>query len=198
MLGPLRAGSRGPADQHLSSGLGWHCPSAVSIPGQAGGVGTCQLEPAQVRVPACPGVFLLPPDVPAARSWVAQLCREGRNKMGAVSQRKALSASALTLPLVPQQPLVTGVCGGAWLCSESRAGPQPSRASGRPHVHTAGGFSSASLLPKGNSASESETRWLQRLCLCHPPNAPSCPHGPCRASSRCCNTCSDSCAAHLL
>lgn len=101
------------------------------------------------------------------------------------------------LPPGPPAPLGHW-CGGAWLCSESRASPQRACTSGRPHVHTAGGFSSASPLPKGNSASESETRWLQRLHLRHPPDTPSCPPGPGRASSRCCNTCSDSCATRPL
>lgn len=86
VLGPLHAGSHGPAGQHLPNGLGLHYPAAVSAPGQTRGVGICQLGLAQV--PACPGVFLLPPHVPGARRWVAQLCKEARSKMGTVSQRK--------------------------------------------------------------------------------------------------------------
>lgn len=48
MLGPLRVGSHGPADQHLPNELELHCPAAVSAPGQGRGMGTCQLELAQV------------------------------------------------------------------------------------------------------------------------------------------------------
>lgn len=128
---------------------------------------------------------------------MVQLSKEGRSKMGTMSQRKSLSASGLMLPLVPPAPLGHW-CGGAWLCSESHAGPQPSCTSSHPHVHTAGGFSSASLLPKGNSASESETWWLQRLHLYRPPDTLSYPLSPDRASSHSCNTCSDSCATQLL
>lgn len=104
VLGPLHAGSHGPADQHLPSAWVLHCPATVSAPGQAHRVGTCQLEPAQVWVPACPGVFLLPPDVLGARRWVAQLCREGRSKMGAVSQRKPVCLSSHASPGPPSAP----------------------------------------------------------------------------------------------
>lgn len=104
VLGPLHAGSHGPADQHLPNAWVLHCPATVSAPGQAHRVGTCQLEPAQVWVPACPGVFLLPPDVLGARRWVAQLCREGRSKMGAVSQRKPVCLSSHASPGPPSAP----------------------------------------------------------------------------------------------
>lgn len=66
---------------------------------------------------------------------------------------------------------------GAWLCSETHAGPQPSCASRPPPpacVHTAGGFGSASLPPKG------ELSWQERNSVAptvahahHPPCTPS-------------------------
>lgn len=81
LLGPLHAGSRGPADQHLPRAWGLCCPAAAPAPGQAHRAGTCQLEPAQVWVPACPGVFLLPPHGAGHKERrVARLCRERGQK----------------------------------------------------------------------------------------------------------------------
>lgn len=66
-------------------------------------------------------------------------------------------------PAVPRSP----AWWGTWLHPKPHAGPSPPVPPAR--VQPAGGFGSASLPPKGNSAGESETRRLQRSHRRTPP-----------------------------
>lgn len=129
VLGPLHAGSHGPADQPLPSGLGLHCPAAVSAPGR-GEWHIVEWGHASWSLPRCgylhvQGYFCSQPDVLAAKRWVTQLSKKGRSKMSTVSQRKSLSASHLTLPPIPPITPWSLVWWCVAFCSESCAAPQP-------------------------------------------------------------------------
>lgn len=184
-----------PGSRTSLCGRPWGRPGAASAPRGLLESGTCKAEPAQVLAPTRPGVFLLPPDVLGARRRVAQLCREGRSRVGAT--RDPCPPLSPRCPGTSRRPLVTGMVGYVAL-PRNPCWPQPSRAP-RPRppswrfqfcISAAQGGTQPARAKLGGSNG--------RTGAPPPPAPPLCPPSPGRAGRRCRNSYSGGCATRLV